>query len=80
MSEPESRHSHSFQWGAVIVALLPVVYLLACGPLLAWTRDSSLPLGWPDWVYLICKPIAWLRTNTPLEGLLGSYYDWWVTK
>jgi hypothetical protein len=31
MSEPESRSSHSFQWGASVVAMLPVVYLLGAG-------------------------------------------------
>lgn len=80
MSEPEPRNSHPFQWGVAIVAMLPVVYILGCGPLLAWTHDKSLAKGWPDWVYWICRPIAWLRTDTPLAEPLGKYYDWWTEK
>jgi hypothetical protein len=80
MSEPESRNSHPFQWGVAVVTLLPMVYILGCGPLMAWTHDKSLAKGWPDWVYWTCKPIAWLRTDTPLAEPLGKYYDWWLSK
>jgi hypothetical protein len=80
MSERESRYPHAFPWGLALVAILPVIYLLACGPLMKWTHDSSLPEGWPKWVYTVCKPIAWLRTDTPLAEPLGRYYDWWLEK
>ncbi|RBP37029.1 hypothetical protein DES53_115170 [Roseimicrobium gellanilyticum] len=79
MSESESRNSHAYQL-SFILAILPVLYLLACGPLLAWTKDKSLSKGWPDWVYWVCTPVAWLRSNTPLEEPLGKYYDWWTKK
>ena len=80
MSEASPEHSHAATWNMVRATVLPLIYLPGCGPLLAWTKDSTFPAGWPDWVYLICRPITWLRSNTPMEGPLGSYYDWWVEK
>jgi hypothetical protein len=73
MSEQAER-SRGWFYLAVVLALLPLLYVLSSGPSLYFVVRSG---GDVPAVEVVYSPVAWLYGHTPLRGPLERYLNFW---
>lgn len=80
MSAERSGKSHGIAWTVIIIAAVPILYLLSVQPLIQLTvrATPSWPYGAHRWLELYCTPmnavhdVPWLG-----EVLWDDYAAWW---
>ncbi len=70
-----SRKSNSAAIAAIVLLLLPLLYVLSLGPAVMIYVGSGVGGDFLDVFYY---PLEWLRDNTPLEKPLEWYVDLWI--
>jgi hypothetical protein len=73
MGSHRTAKSHVTAWVLAVVAV-PVLYVLSAPPLVR--LSIALSKG-EDLAYLYSVPYRLAVENTPLEGPLQMYIDWW---
>ena len=66
--------SHTAVWVFSAVILLPILYVLSIGPVIAIAEKFDHPHE-PYQVFY--APVGWLHDHTPLQGPLRKYASWW---
>jgi hypothetical protein len=77
MNEADHASSRTWLWTTVILAMLPVLYLLSIGPFVYLDEKHALPAPAQHWMIAFYVPLGWLYDHTPLKEPLDLYVEWW---
>ena len=72
---PESKRTGSGAAVALLIAiLLPILYVLSIGPVVALVEKTGVG---DEAARVFYAPVIWLHDNTPLEKPLEAYAELW---
>jgi hypothetical protein len=75
MAEESNEGGRGSGWWVWLWLLaLPVLYVLSVGPALTVVNRSRTG---KETFLVVYAPVVWLYENTPLQGPLDSYIDFW---